>query len=240
MTGVLFFLGVALVLVGSCALVVAIRRHMSLEISWYGLVVMGFGAAVAAYVAMMGAGLVYAMVALPDALPRAALARRLDIILINTLLLALLLEGFKSYAIQIFDTSMTRGNWTLYGFAVGLGAGICQAFWLLGAQSWAIIAGLEVVQSRDLWLVGRTGALVAMEASLGALLMYWTARNHRAEAISGVGALHGLALMAPAILILTPAFSDAGTWIGIAANLTAAAGAALALGWQVKRRGWPT
>ena len=238
--GLSFFLAAVLVLVVPFALMIAIQRHLGLETSWYGLLMMGFGAAVAAYLVMMGVGLIYSALFLPSQMAQEALVRRVDVLLINYFLLGILMEAGKSYGVSLFDTSVTRGNWTLYGVAIGTGAGLCQALWLLGATGLTLLGGGEEAGARELWLALRCGTLVLMEAALGAQIMYQTARDKRLPGVALVGSVHGLTLLLPALLALTPAGESVQSWVGSALALAVSLGAGLSLWWQVKTRGWPT
>jgi len=218
---------------------VLIQRRMGYEKSWYGLLMMGFGAAMGAYLAMMGVGLLYNAVFLPAELGRDELVGRIDVLFINFFMLGILLELAKSYGVTAFDTEMTRGNWTAYGLAIGTGAGLCQTFWLLGATSLSVLGGLEV-GSLELWLVLRCGAVTWLEAVLGASILYSTAKNARVSGVLVFGGAHGLALLLPGLAALSPALAGWQPWLGSLAAFSVGAMAALHLWWRVRTHGWPT
>lgn len=236
----LAFLSLAalVILAPPLALVWAQRRY-GLEPAWYGLIVLGAAAAVAARVVQMGLWLIYqALAPLPPGLTAEQVAGRWDVLLLAAFALGPLVEASKSYAVIFFDTRLSRGDQTLYGVAVGAGAGWVQALWYLGAVGWTVAWGQHQAGAAELVLALRELLHVFMETALCTLVMYFVARKQRWPAVLGLGALHGAAL-----LLMALAASCAQPWLrlgsGPALYGLVGAGALLALWWQVRRRGWP-
>ena len=230
----------ALVLVVSFAFMAALQRHMDLEPSWYGLMVLGSATVVASWLVVMGVLSVHSALFLPEQMSESALRTRYDVVFILTFLLGVSLEAFKSYAVKVFDTRFNRGDWTLYGLAVGAGAGLIQAMWYLGSRVWTVLAGLDEVGASDWWLVLRCALVIVMEAVLAAVVMYQTARDNRWEAVWWFGAAHGLVLMLPTFVALVPGMETSHMWTGSGFAALVTAGAGLLLWRWVKIQGWPT
>ena len=236
----IFILGLALNLVAPWSLLRRLQRHWELESSFYGLVAVGAGAAMVAYLGSMGAWVGYQAIApLPEALPRAELALRVDVLFFTTVLLGLTMELVKCYGVYMFHSRMVRGNLPLFGVAVGIGAGMLQALLVLGATLVTGLTGQEAIGLGAVMLTAEHLGLTFMHAILAALVMYRAAEGHRVQAIIFGGALHGAGLLLAKIVSnsgwlgeMTPVLS------GPLYALVGVAGGVILWRW-VKTRGWP-
>lgn len=233
-------LGLLLVMGLGVGALVGIARRMSLDPSWYGLAVLGAGATVLAWMVMFGVLTVYTKLVLPAQMSQGSLMRRFDVLLIVFVLFGIFLEGAKSYGVKAFDTTMTRGDWPLFGVAVGLGAGLIQAFWLPAARILALSGGVGGVSAQDFGLLLRGATLLPLEAVACSLVMVQVARNKRWQGVAWVGGAHGVVLMMPAVLTQLPALGGAELWLGSVVNVLGAVVLGLVMWRQIKVQGWPT
>lgn len=229
-----FTIGLLALIALPWSLIVAAREQKDLETAWYGLIVVGIAAAVAAYGVQLGA--LTTWIAVVE--PKPDDITRLDFLLIAHVLLGLLLEGCKLEGTRLFMKRLTRGNWVMYGLAAGAGSGLLQAIWLAGAVALAAFLGGGEIAEKHLWLLFRCGALIAFETAVTGLAMYYLARGKpRAPTVLLAGGFHGLVRLVAALLILIPALT---LWGQALMYGLAAAAAALVLSTSIKRYGWPT
>lgn len=216
------------------------RRALKLDTFWYALAALGAAAAVAATVAAMGVWLTWVWLApVPAVLPRVELVARADVLIATTLLVAIFVELAKSYGVTLFHTRLNRGMWPVFGAAVGVGAGMLEAFWALAPSVWTLGWGMEVAETRHFWLIAQHGALIALEAACGALVLYETARDRRWLGVLEAGGLHGAALLTAALIPQLPSLDFGHSWLPTGALVGAATLAAAWVVAMIKHRGWP-
>lgn len=216
------------------------QREEPLGELWYGLVPVGAGAALVAFLVQMGAMLAYAGLAgLPAEMTRAEAVARWDVLLLNTALFGVTVEATKIAAVELFNTRLSRGDWPLFGLAVGAGAGIVQAVLVLGAASWTTLTTSDPVGVAQLWLLPQHVALVAMETALGGMALYRAAQGHRGQALLLAGGLHAVALTLPAVLAWSEALAPLVPALRTIIYAVAAAVAGVTLRHWVRRHGWP-
>jgi len=199
---VVFIAGVVTFFVLVMSVLVQVRQRLEVGELWYGMVPVGAGGALAAMLVQMGLMLIYSTVfGLPSTMTAGEVASRIDLVLFNTAVLGVLFEVSKPMVVNLFHTRVERGSWPLYGIAVGLGGGILQAIISLVPMSWVVVTGEHVVEVQQLWLLPQSLALLGMEGALGALVLYRCAEGEQVKGVALGGALHGLALLLPALLV---------------------------------------
>lgn len=233
-----FLLAAALAIVLPWGGLLWLRERLGLEPFWYGLTLVGAGAAVVAVLVQMGLWLVYVSLApIPAQLTPSELASRWDVLLFTAFLYGPLAEGCKAQAVVLLHERMTRGSWPLRGLSVGVGAGLLQSVWLLGAVGWVVVTGQAEAGPTSLWLAARCFALTGMEG-VGAMVALWgRAKGRGWPWVLGVGCLHGAARLAGQL-----PWTGEGALEWLAAPLYALV-VALMGAWlwrKVRQEGWPT
>ncbi|MEO1267069.1 MAG: hypothetical protein AAFX99_03160 [Myxococcota bacterium] len=238
--GLLFAVGVVAVFILAATVLAQVRQRLEVGDLWYGLVPIGAAGALVAMLVQGGLLIVYAQLAgLPSEMPRSELVQRWDLLLLNTVVLAVLIEASKMYAVHLVHTRLERGNWALYGMALGAGAGLLQALLKLGPRAYVGIMGTEPTQLIHLWLLPQSVALVAMEVALGGVLLYRSAEGRPTEGLMLAGGLHAAALLGSGVLMRVDAVQTVLPAIRTGLFTTTALIAAVILASWVKRKGWP-
>jgi uncharacterized membrane protein YhfC len=214
------------------------RRKYEIEVTWYGVAFLGGVAAVVTFVVFQILLQIYvAVLGIPANIDRATLFSSPHFLVFLPLAMGLTSEALKGGCIRVFHTQFSRSRWIGLGAAVGVGAGLLEAFMLLGPKTLMILNGEEPLDSVSLWLEARCLLNVGFHATLTPVLLYWAAQKKKVRGWLTASALHALALFLYQYLANVVGF--VAPWLN-PLILIATTAVALAILFSMGRwRGWP-
>jgi hypothetical protein len=234
----LLFLGESLALFGSAAyLLIALRRRASLEPAWYALTFLGACAYVLTLMAKDVLFRLYRGLLVPPDMSVSVFFGSWQGLVFEPVMTGFLLEGLKGVGVYLFHTHFTRTRWPLYAVSIGMGAGLVQAFHLLGALAWGAYLGGTGLPAGAPWLPVHMVGVVALEAAVAPLVLYWWAQDRRVVGWLLGGGVHALALLC--LQVLEFVVGVRWPWLTPLVLLAFAGMAAGLLLAMYRRMGWP-